>query len=56
MILKLEPRQMIRVSAVAKKLHEVIDYLNGMAHDVESGNGDIIQRSGDREANKKRII
>ena len=27
MIVKLEPREMLRVSLVAKKMHEIIDYL-----------------------------
>ena len=52
MIEKLKPREMIRVSLVAKKLHEVIDCINEIGDKIESRDDSKIQGEGNREDTK----
>lgn len=53
-ISKLEPREMLRVSLVAKKLHEVIDYINEMGDMIEDQSGSELEQEGNREDGKAR--
>ena len=54
MIDKLEPRQMIRVSLVAKKLHEVIDYIKELEDKIESKGRNKINGQGNRTTNQEK--